>query len=55
VGGVGGLIAAGVTAMPVLLVSYRVLRVLGPAEVSALRGVRVPFVARTARFLVPDR
>jgi O-antigen/teichoic acid export membrane protein len=55
VGGVGGLIAAGVTAMPVLLVSYRVLRVLGPAEVSALRGVRVSFVARTARFLVPDR
>jgi O-antigen/teichoic acid export membrane protein len=55
VGGVTGLVVAGVLALPLVFVSYRFVRVLGPAELGALRTAPVPVIARAARFLAPER
>jgi len=53
--GAAGLIVAGAAALPLLFVSYRFARVLGPAELGPLRSAPVPIIARAARFLGPER
>jgi hypothetical protein len=53
--GTAGLVVAGALALPVLLVSFRLFRVFGPGELGALGASPVPFIARAARFLGPER
>jgi O-antigen/teichoic acid export membrane protein len=53
--GIPGLVAAGLVALPVLLVSFRVARIFGEGELAALRAIPVPLAARMARFLANER
>jgi O-antigen/teichoic acid export membrane protein len=53
--GIAGLAAACLAGLALVPLSYRVARVFERDELSALAASPVPFVARAARFLVPER
>jgi O-antigen/teichoic acid export membrane protein len=53
--GTAGFVAAALAGVAVLPVSFRAARVFGPAELSALGAMPVPFASRLARFMGQER